>query len=754
MINLMTWLGSCSGLKYVPENDKLFTGSKVTLNAAQKPQNEALVQTELESVIRPKPNGSFLGMRPKLYFWHIGEGKKRGLGKFIADRFGEAPVLLSQVKISATEGLIRNRLQNHGYFQNQVAHEVKQAARTAEVNYTATADKPYTIRKIVWPAGDSLLNAAISSVQGPTLLKVGDDYNLQTLTAERFRVDAALKNRGYYFFAPDAILFDVDSTLDNQVDVFITVKGEAPARARIPYALKQIDLNSNYVLTDTTTRPPVIVGKYHYFPDEKVFKAKAILQATFLYPDSLYSRRRRDQTISRLMSLGTFKFVEIRFHPSTRADSVPTPGTHQGNLDVDVLMTQLPKNSLRAEIELLSKSNGFTGPGFRAEFRNRSTFKRAENLLVNLTGTFENQTRQATDKSPIGLTSYELGINTQLLVPRLITPPFDIRLVNSDFQPRTSFGAGYRFVERREAFRMDVINLNYGYSWKTKLTNEQELRPIDVQRNQLSSTSAAFDKLLRDRPFLQNSFRQQFILGSSYRYTYNQQVLEQRRQQIFFGGGLEVSGNLASVVAKGLGERDAAGNLTIGGQEFSQYAKLDLELREYYRISADPARGNRVAARLLIGLGMPYGNSRVLPYLRQYGVGGPYSIRAFPARGIGPGSYRNPNENISFYDQVGDIRLEGNVEYRQDIVPYVKGALFVDAGNIWLVNDDPTRPGGQFKANTFLQQLAIGYGAGLRIDVQFFVIRFDYALPLRAGYGTPTGDDKAGRLNLAIGYPF
>ena len=773
-------LSACSGLKFIPADDKLYVGSDIRIDAPTAPRHEAALRTEMEGVIRPRPNGSFLGMRPKLYFWHMGEGKTKGLGKLIADKFGEAPVLFSQVRIKTTEGLLVNRLHNFGFFRGTVKHEVKEEPRTARVNYTATVGEAYTIRTITWPAGDSLLNAAIRNTQGTSVLKIGDDYNLNVLTQERVRIDALLKNKGFYYFGADAIRFDVDSTLDRKVDIFLAIKGSVPPRSRVPYELRNVTLHTNYVLTDTITRRPILLDNYRYFPDEEIFKAKAITNAVFLYPrtDSVYSRRRRDQTLSRLMSLGTFKFVEIRFAPASKSDSLgapanfkPRPATETPleeaadiaagdtarvglpRLDATVLMTQVKRKSIRAEIQLLSKSNGFTGPGFRAEYRNRSALRGAEQLLINLTGTFENQTQA--NSSAIGLTSYEIGLDTKLLVPRLITPPFDIRLTNSDFQPRTNFGAGYKYVERREAFRVDVFSLNYGYSWKTKITNEQELRPIDVQYNRVANQSETFLKLLEQRPFLRNSFRQQFILGSSYRYTYNQQVLEQRQQQIFFSGGVEVSGNLASAVAKAANLRSAEGKLTLAGQEFSQYAKFDLELREYFRLSPDPARGNRLVGRLLVGAGVPYGNSTVLPYLKQYGVGGPNSVRAYAARGLGPGAYRAPEgSTTSFYDQVGDLRLEGNIEYRQDLVPYLKGALFLDAGNIWLYNKDASRPGGEFRANTFLQQLAVGYGAGLRIDVQFFVIRFDYALPLRAGYGTPTGPDKSGRLNLAIGYPF
>ena len=759
LLLLLTYFSSCSGLHYIPEKEKLYTGTTVKINSPQKPKNAAALQTELEGVVRPKPNFSFLGLRPKLYFWHLGVGKKKGIGKFLADKLGEAPVLLSQVKIPATEGLMTNRLQNRGYFHAGVTHEVKTKANTAQLHYTAATGSVYIIKEINFPKGDSAVLGAIRSTQAASLLKVGDPYDLNVLTQERVRVDAALKEQGYYYFTPDILLFEVDSTLHNQVTLDVRVKGASPARALRPYWLDQVALNVNYVLTDTTTRKPILYNKYQYFPDERVFRASAITQAVFMYPDSLFRRARRDQTLSRLMSLGTFKFVEIRFNPAAAGDSAG-----RARLDARVLMTRLPKKNLRAELQFLSKNNGFTGPGLTVAFRDRSALRGAEQLLINATATAETQTRapaKTESRNNTGLTSTEFGINAQLIVPRLITPDLpllDVHLQNSAFQPRTTFGAGVRYVTRSGFFSTINYNFSYGYSWKTKITNEQELRPIDIEYSRVS-TSDTFQRILDRRPFLRNSFQQQFILGSSYRYTYNEQVLE-RRQQIFFQGQAEVSGNLAAGLLGAFGGQrteNGTGYRTyrLFNQEFAQYSKFDLELREYYRISANPASGNRLVARLQMGIGLPYGNSRSLPYLRQYGIGGPSSIRAFAARELGPGTYqpKTTGETLtSFYDQVGDLRLEGNVEYRQDLFPYVKGAAFVDAGNIWLVNDDPSRPGGKFSSGTFLQQLAVGAGLGLRIDVQFFVIRFDYAFPLRAGYGKPT--NSAGRLNLAIGYPF
>jgi outer membrane translocation and assembly module TamA len=752
-------LASCSGLKYIPEGQKLYTGSKVTIDAPTKLRNQAALQTELETVVRPAPNGSIFGLRPKLYFWHLGVGKEKGLGHLLANKFGEAPVLLSQVQAKQTRGLMTNRLQNRGYFHGSVSSEVKEDEKTAQVNYTAHPGQQYLIQDIRFPQGDSALSKAIRNTQPATLLKAGEPYDLDVFTNERVRIDLALKNEGFYYFNPNYLLFQVDSTLQGKVNVYYKLKPETPARARQPYWLNTVSLNTNYVLTDTTRREPIRFQKYLYYPDESVFKARAITRAVFLYPDSLFRQRRRDQTLSRLMSLGTFRFVEIKFRPSAAGDSAG-----RARLDSDILMTQLKKKSLRAELQLVSKSNGFTGPGLTLQFRNRSALRGAEQLLINAVASTETSTRApagAESRSNTGLISNEFGLNAQLIVPRLIAPklPFlNPRLVNSDFQPRTNFGAGVRYVSRTGFFATTSYNLNYGYSWKTRITNEQELKLIDVSYNAVS-TQPIFDTLLIERPFLRQAYRSQFILASSYRYTYNQQVLENRRQQIFFQGMAEVSGNVANAISSAVvGEKTPTEYYTIAGQRFAQYAKFDLELREYYRISANPTSGNRIVGRLQIGVGLPYGNSGggSLPYLRQYGIGGPNSIRAYAARQIGPGSYRPTSTDLaktfSYYDQVGDIRLEGNIEYRQDLFPYVKGAVFLDAGNIWLVNNDPQRPGGQFQASTFLQQLAVGTGLGLRIDVQFFVIRFDYAIPLRANYGTP--DDKTGRLNLAIGYPF
>jgi hemolysin activation/secretion protein len=322
---------------------------------------------------------------------------------------------------------------------------------------------------------------------------------------------------------------------------------------------------------------------------------------------------------------------------------------------------------------------------------------------------------------------------------------------------------------------MNSFNSSAGYTWRETTVADHQLNVININFLQLNNTTPAFDSLLRKNPFFGRSFEEQFIIGSNYTYTFNSQLREEdpvwrsrrrRRHHFFFRGNVDVSGNLMHLIQSVINEE---GNTeeepyTIFGTPYSQYSRFETDFRYYYK----PSENNTLATRLLFGIGIPYGNSTTLPYVRQFFIGGPNSIRAFRARSVGPGSYRPEQVGFFFFDQVGDILLEANVEYRFPLVSVVKGALFVDAGNIWLLKPYD-RPQGLFKFDTFLQQIAVGTGIGLRIDVSFFVLRFDLGIPLRYPY---TDDEmtqdqnlqgewlfdkfkwRNSVFNIAIGYPF
>jgi outer membrane protein assembly factor BamA len=758
---LLTFATGCSSTKSVPQGDYLYIGGDITVKSENPDTDTKALEGELSAAIRPQPNTSFLGLRPKLWIYNAfgGNKKTKGITNWVKTRLGEPPVLLSEADPTKVQGQMINRLYNKGYFQPALAYQVDSTSKRkmASVNYTATVGRQYIIEKVEYPQGNDSLAIAIRKTEPESLLKPNTPYDLQNMIAERLRIDGIMKEEGFFFFDEDYLIFHVDSTLNNKVNIYLRVKETAPTKALIPYRYQSVSVYSDYSLGDTLRmEKPVQYQDYKYYPDEETFKARAVLNAVFIKNGEKYSRRKHLQTINRLMDLGTFKFTEVRFDPR---DSVGRGGL----LNASILLTQAKKKSIRAEVQTVQKSNGFAGPGITVSFRNRNAFKGAELLMLNLVGSFESQITGDTART--GLTSYEVGADVELHIPRIISP-FGIRISSSMYQPRTSFRAGFRFIDRRDFFQQNSFNFEYGYTWKQFATTEFVINPIQVQFAQLADTSEAFAEILKERPFLARSFEQQFILGGNYRLVFNTQGIAGRTHQFYISPGLDMSGGLWGLFFRAKNKRPADPEFpnTLGGQAISQYIKTDLETRYYFNITDKLV----LATRLLGGIGIPYGNSKVLPYIKQYGIGGPNSIRAFPARSVGPGTFdpskdinpEDPNRSFSFFDQTGDIRLEGNAEFRFPLMdPYLKGAVFVDAGNVWLYDEDPDRPGGKFDGN-FMSQLAVGAGVGMRVDVQFFVIRLDLAYPLRdPNYRTTTRPTNGGLfgtgvLNLAIGYPF
>jgi outer membrane protein insertion porin family len=313
------------------------------------------------------------------------------------------------------------------------------------------------------------------------------------------------------------------------------------------------------------------------------------------------------------------------------------------------------------------------------------------------------------------------------------------------------------------------VDASFGYNWKESITTEHSLIPLSITFAHLANTTQKFNDLLSTNPLLKKSFEQQFIIGQVYSFTYNDQLEKGHKNHVYFKGNVDLSGNLLQLAQSLFIKRKATPDdpYQFFGTTYSEYYKLDVDLRHYYNTADQRAS---IASRLIAGIGIAYGNSATMPYVKQFYIGGSNSVRAFAARALGPGSYRIPDSVAakSFVDQAGDIKLEANTEYRFPIISIVRGALFLDAGNIWLLREDPDRPGGAFSAKTFLDEIAVGTGFGLRLDLSYFVLRFDVAFPLRVPY-LPQGerwvtskiDFGSGSwrknnlaLNVAIGYPY
>lgn len=762
LLVLLTGLFSaCNVVKYLKPGEQLYTGAEVKVASKDKVDKKQ-VKREMEAILRPKPNQTILGIRFKLWFYYVaGENPKKGFRKMLKNKLGEKPVLFNPQTPPQVDEIMVNRLANLGYFDASVKQEANawNRERKVKVTYSVTVTEPYTIRDVIFPSDSLLLEKKINESRENTLLEVGDQYDLDKVKAERLRIDAFLKNEGYYHFNPDYLLFRADSTVgEKSIVMRLLVKRDIPSVARVRYYVNKVYIfPAHNVQRDSLLHPndTLVVDGYNYITHDSTFHASTIIRCLFIKPGDLYSRKNYNMSLSRLTGLGVFRYTNIRF-----ADTVVNG---LGQLNAWVYLTPLSKRSIQLELQVVTKSNNYTGPALTVSARNRNLFGGAELLLVSGNANFETQFTGIQK----GFNSYEFGISSQLFLQRFVAP-FTIRNPNSVFVPRTKFDIGLRTLNRVQYFSMNAVNFSYGYTWKETAEKEHSFNPLAISFARLVNTTQAFDDLLNANPFLRQSFGEQFTIGGNYSFTYNTLIRTNRRHQYYFNGMVDVSGNLLSLahrIVEGRRPTEERPYLLFNNR-YSQFSKFSTDSRYYFIIN----KNSKIATRILAGIGIPYANSSTLPYLKQFFSGGSNSIRAFLPRTVGPGSYLMPDSllNRGFLDKAGDIKLEGNIEYRFTIISVLKGGLFVDAGNVWLIRKNAQLPGGEFNVNTFHQQLAVGTGFGLRLDLNFFILRFDLGMPLRKPF-LPEGErwvvnqiafgDRAWRkqnlvLNIAIGYPF
>jgi outer membrane protein assembly factor BamA len=449
--------------------------------------------------------------------------------------------------------------------------------------------------------------------------------------------------------------------------------------------------------------------------------------------------------------MGSFKFVQVKFSDSDT--------TAAGYLDVEVLMTPMTKRTFRAEVDIVSKSNNYTGPRMNISLLNRNTFKGAELLYISMAGSYE---AQFSGKE--NLFSFSLNPQLELTFPRFILP-YNLKTKNRVYLPKTRLSLSYNYLKRLAWFDMRTIQFGFGYRWRESNLIEHELNPISLSNTSIRNKSDDFNELLESNPFLKKSYEEQFIAGANYTFTYNEQVLQFRKMQFLLIASAETAGNAFSLAHIIGGEKPSAENPSrVIGSVYSQYGKLSLDGRGYYNFR----NMNKFAMRLFAGAAKPYGNAAVLPYSKQYFSGGSNSIRAFHINSVGPGTYNQDSLNIGFLQLGGDVKLEMSAEYRFGICRFLKGAIFIDAGNIWLHEANPEIAGSPFLFSEFMNEIAVGAGLGIRIDVSFFLLRFDLAMPLRKpwlaennrwvvdqiSFGSKDWRQDNLVLNVAIGYPF
>ncbi|MDP2234935.1 MAG: BamA/TamA family outer membrane protein [Bacteroidales bacterium] len=759
LVILYLLLTACSGTKHLPKGEKLYAGADVIIESSDKIDKKKVrfAKKSAESALYPKPNSSFLGMRFKLWrYMAAGDTAETKLKKWMK-KTGEAPVFIGDIKPMVTSSVIDAKLYNIGIFKSNTIHSISEKKHTAKIIYTSYIHQPFKVKELNYAVFDSGLSRIVIAEKEKSLIKPGEDYSLDKLKNERNRIDFLLKNSGYFYFDPDFLLFIADtSETDKSVTFRLTLKDSVPQQALTVYRINNVFIDQAYSLNEravTRVKDTLQYDDILFLGKERqsFIRQSVISRSVFLKKNEVYSRKNHNTTLNRLMSMGNFKFVSIKF---TESDT-----TAPGFLDVTILMTAIPKYAFKAGLDIVSKSNNYSGPRMNVNVLNRNAFKGAELLNYSLAGSWETQL-SGKNKN---LQSYSLNPKIELIFPRFIVP-FNLKQTSSIYLPKTRLSLSYDYLKRGNYFDMNSLQFIYGFKWKEDIRKDHELNPVNVSYTAVGHKSDAFNALLESNQFLKKSYEDQFIAGANYIFTFNEQVLPDKTVQTYFQLTTEVAGNafsLANVIA---GKKISSENPTlIANASYSQFARMSLDGRTYYNFP----NKNKFAFRAYAGLAIPYGNSSTLPYIKQFFSGGPNSIRAFSINTVGPGIYNQNTDSLGFLRLGGDVKLELNAEYRFNIFRFLKGAIFTDAGNVWLLKSNPSTMGSPFSFSGFAKEIAVGAGFGLRIDVSFFLLRFDLAMPLRKpwlegnkwvmdeiDFGSPSWRSENLILNVAIGYPF
>ncbi len=749
----------CSYQRYLEEGQQLYTGSDITIESEEKISQKSEVESEINNVLRPKPNERILYWRYRLWLYNV-PGKEPGnaLSKWVKGTLGRPPVLWENFDGERSAKLIKNRLFNMGFFDAQVEYTPVVKPQKASAEFLVRLSPAYTISEILPLEDTTLLAEEINSSLDKSLLQPDQTYRLNRLKEERNRITKYLRDKGYFFFNPDFILFKADTTAaERQVKLAFSLPSSIPDNAHHKFQIRNIYINVNHDLStdneQTYSDSTALEDGVFLYNNNDIFKHITIQRAVFLEKDNFYNTKDHDLTINHLMGLGVFKFVNLRFNPVEDKEN--------NFLDVNILLTQMQKKSLSAEISGVSKSSNFAGPGLSISFTNRNFLRGAENFSINLDGSYE----WLMGKGQGNISSLETGITSELLVPRFVAP-FGINNISPMFIPQTRFLIGFSHLSRTNAFSVSTYRSQIGYEWRQSVTSRYQFNPFVFNFFSLGNISEDYEQFFTQEILFRRGLFEQFLLGGEFSFTWNTQLRGPGKHSWYVNYNLDSSGNLTYLLLDGLnmGELSEEGDYEIFNQSFSQFTRTSFDTRYYLDLGHDQKLVTRIAA----GVGIPYGNSSILPYVKLFTTGGSNSIRAFQPRSLGPGAYNPPDSLRNTFNiyQTGEIKLELNLEYRIAFTSLIHGALFVDAGNVWNIEERENAPGGKFEKDEFLNQIALGTGLGLRFDFTFFILRLDLAFPLAVpyddspGYFQPfepfnsswLGDNLL--LNLAIGYPF
>jgi len=748
----MVGFSSCKLSKNLAETQTVYAGTDLVIHD----HNEAKSIKEFKLIVKEIPqDGTEFGVGNfKIGIYNVFENAPRkGFKHWVKYRLGSQPVIYKNDMRDITEAKLEYYLKGKGFFSNVISCADTTKNSKTKLFCEITLGERYRIDSLIFPEDTVYNNLDLDESSKRIILKENDYYDRNRLEFERIRLAILAGNKGYADFRSSNVHFYVDTAkIDNTVDVYTQIISPTDSTQHVRYTLDSILVYPNYSKQSNQSKPAsrksldnsITIIETEPYVNHSLFE-RLILED----PERYFNRTLQSRTTKRLQNLGLFRSVNIVNEPSS---------TERGDhITQKIFLSPLEMQSISGEVELNNRSGNTLGVGGSVSYQNRNLFGNAENFNISLGGQVETEFGDGVSL----VNSSDLNGKVELTIPRFIIPIIDIK-ENKNFLPRTVIKADYTLQRRTELYSIESFTAKFGYRWRQSNASLHELYPINVNELQVSNETQAFLDLISRDSRLQRSFTDVLIGGLQYYYTYTSQASTNARNSHYLKASVETSGNLISAI---LGA-NKSNPKEIAEIDYAQFTKVTLDMRKYWAFGESD-----LAARLITGVGKAYGNSVELPYVKQYFVGGSNSLRAFRIRGLGPSTLYVDSEGLSsiesqFIDQTGDMKLEMNLEYRFPVFKFFKSALFIDAGNIWLLGSSD-RPDENFVFRQFYKEIAIGTGLGLRLDFGFFLIRLDIAFPLRgpsaSGFNWRISDmdilskrwrEDNIRYNLGIGYPF
>ena len=759
---------ACSTTSNLPEGEKLYTGvKKVEIIDADASDNGEAALTEVYAAIELPPNGSFFGSATLANPWPMGlmihnafasYADKHGPGNWIYRKMGSRPILASEVNAPTRAQLATNLLHDYGYFNGKVSHienPSKRNPRKTRYSYTIYMGRPYYYDSIRYERFPGFCRELLRTTEKERKIKKGENFTVISLLEERNRISGLMRDNGFYHYHPEFVGFRADTLRHSgYVDMKIAPVRGLPREAHKRYKIGRTTFNIINPAKAGEREDSVRIGDFtvKYRGKRPDIKPEVLKRHYYLYPGQWYSETWHQLSRQSVSRLGVFQMTEFRFKPreENRNDSI----------DIMVNATMMKPYEGTLALNVATKSNDQAGPGTSFSLTRHNFMRSAAALTLKLSGSYEWQTHSSDvqkGSTSRSVNSYELGASINLDYPELILPWTRGRGDSYHYPSHTGFRLYANELNRSKFFKMLSFGGSVTYDYQHSASWKHTIMPFKLTFNTLRRTTSDFDKIMEGSHILRMALGNQFIPAAGYTITYDNSP-SKPRHKLWWETSFTSAGNATSALYALSGEKFSKTNKQLLNSPFAQFIKLTSEIRTLMKISGR----HKLAMRLMGGIVYSYGNMDVTPFSEQFYIGGANSIRAFTIRSIGPGRYHPGGDNrLGYIDETGDIKFEANAEYRFPIMGELNGAIFLDMGNVWMLRDDPDRPGGRLAMRRLLKDMALGTGFGLRYDLEFLVVRLDLGIGLHAPYDTgrkgyynmPKFKDSLG-LHFAIGYPF